>query len=310
MLRDLDNDPGYYAAVSSTDPKWKGATLFVSTDGGTTYASVGSSTVNATAGVTSDALGACSNMGIPDERRTVNVVLHHGTLSSVSFDAFLSGSQAALIGDEIVYFRNAVLELNGSYTLSGFMRGRRGSGYAAGSHYVGDRFILLTANALRRVPDTTSNIGVSRHYKAVTYGATVVGSTAYTFTNRAAGLRPYAPAHLGGGLEADGSFTLKWVRRSRVSGEWRDSVDVPLSEESEHYAVEIFSSDFSVQKRTIDCFAQSCSYSAAQQVEDFGSTQSTIYFRVYQLSAVVGRGYGSQGTCPATSTTELAYGAL
>ena len=43
--------------------------------------------------------------------------------------------------------------------------------------------------------------------------------------------------------------------------------------------------------RTISVTAETASYTAAQQTTDFGSTQSTIYFKVYQVSAQVGRGY-------------------
>jgi len=36
-------------------------------------------------------------------------------------------------------------------------------------------------------------------------------------------------------------------------------------------------------------------YTAAQQTSDFGGVQSTVYWRVYQLSSVFGRGYGADG---------------
>jgi hypothetical protein len=37
---------------------------------------------------------------------------------------------AAVLGDEILYFRDATLESDGTYTLRGLLRGRRGSEYA------------------------------------------------------------------------------------------------------------------------------------------------------------------------------------
>ncbi|MCY1359946.1 hypothetical protein D9M69_465510 [compost metagenome] len=44
-------------------------------------------------------------------------------------------------------------------------------------------------------------------------------------------------------------------------------------------------------KRTISVSSPAFAYTAADQVTDFGSAQSTITFRIYQLSEVVGRGY-------------------
>lgn len=76
---------------------------------------------------------------------------------------------------------------------------------------------------------------------------------------------------------------------------WRDGVDVPLSEESERYEVEIMSG--ATLKRTITGLTSPTTvYTAAQQVTDFGSAQSSISVRVYQLSAAVGRGYAGIAT--------------
>jgi len=36
---------------------------------------------------------------------------------------------------------------------------------------------------------------------------------------------------------------------------------------------------------------QNVTYTAAMQTTDFGSVQSTVSWRVYQMSATVGRGY-------------------
>jgi hypothetical protein len=104
-------------------------------------------------------------------------------------------------------------------------------------------------------------------------------------------LKPYAPVQPGVGRDATGNITIKWIRRTRVGGAWIDSVDASLGEDSESYEVDIFSSSTYVTlKRTISVTAQTASYTAAQQVTDFGGNQSTIYFKVYQVSAQVGRG--------------------
>jgi hypothetical protein len=86
-----------------------------------------------------------------------------------------------------------------------------------------------------------------------------------------------------------GDLTISWKRRTRIGGDWRDAVDIPLSEESERYEVEIMQGI--TLKRTITGLTSPTTiYTAAQQVTDFGSAQSSVSVKVYQLSAAVGRG--------------------
>jgi hypothetical protein len=102
-------------------------------------------------------------------------------------------------------------------------------------------------------------------------------------------LKPFSPVHVTGLRDGSGNLTINWLRRSRVDAEWRDGVDIPLGEESERYEVEIM--DGETVMRTIATTSPTASYSAAEQTTDFGSPQSSVNVRVYQISAVVGRGY-------------------
>lgn len=301
-LRDADNDPGFYAAACASDPlevRWSGCSVYVSVDGGATYAvAFNISPPEATLGVTTNALANFAGGNIPDEISSVNVELTHGSLASTSFSGLLSGANAAIVGDEILFFRDATLELDGSYTLRGFLRGRRGSEYAMSGHVAFERFVLADLSRMVRVAQSTADIGILKQYKPVSGGRTLAATEAQDFTNEGTGLKPYAPVLLGGGRDASGNITLTWVRRNRISGEWRDGVDVPNSEASESYVVEICTDGtFASVARTISGLTSpSASYSAANQTTDFGSPQSTVYFRVYQLSAIVGRGHAATGS--------------
>jgi hypothetical protein len=223
--------------------------------------------------------------------------MSNGALSSTTFDGLLSGVNTAIIGDEILHFRDATLESNGSYTLRGFLRGRRGSEYAMADHAVADRFILFSASTIVRIPQVTADIGQTRLYKPVTSGSTLAATTAQNFTNSGTGLKPYACVHLGGGRNAANDLTITWVRRGRIDGAWRDSVDVPLSESSESYEVDIYDdSGYTTVLRTITATAQTASYTAAQQTTDGLTPGNTVYFKVYQMSASVGRGHAATGS--------------
>lgn len=297
MLRDTDNDAGFYAAACGATDKWRGALLYSSSDAGASYQSIATISVESTIGVVAEALADFGGGNIPDELNKLTVTLTNGTLSSTDFAGLIAGVNAALIGDELVYFRDATLVSEGVYTISGFLRGRRGSEYAMTTHATNDRFVLLSPSTLIRVPQVTADIGMTRLYKAVTNGLTLASTSSQSFTNSGAGLKPYAAVLLGGGRDVSGNAIINWTRRTRISGEWRDSVDVPIGEDHEEYVVEIWNSDYSTLKRTITGLTSpTTTYSAADQTTDFGSPQSTIYFRVYQLSVVVGRGYAADGS--------------
>ena len=87
-------------------------------------------------------------------------------------------------------------------------------------------------------------------------------------------------------------WAISWVRRTRVGGEWRDYVDAALGETSEAYEVEIWNSSYTTLKRTITgVTTEWIPYTAAHQISDFGTKQSTLYLKIFQISSVVGRGY-------------------
>lgn len=290
-LRDDDNDPGFYVAATASGANWPGAVLYQSSDGGASFQSIANLLVRATMGQTLTTLGSYDRNTI-DDVNTVRVSLYYGTLASVSYEGLLEGAQAALIGDELVYFRTAHLNADRTYTLSGLLRGRRGTEDKIYGHMPGERFILLTPATIKRIGQSTSDIGKTRLYKAVTSGLPFASVPTQSFKNEGAALKPYSVVHIGGGRKPDGTILLSWIRRGRLSGEWRDYVDVPVSEAMELYELEICAPGFASVIRMVTIKdTTSFEYGVAEQTADFGSPQSSVYVRIYQISAVVGRGY-------------------
>ena len=50
-------------------------------------------------------------------------------------------------------------------------------------------------------------------------------------------------------------------------------------------------SGYTTLKRTLTASTPTVTYTNANQVTDFGSGQTVLYLKIYQLSAIVGRGY-------------------
>jgi hypothetical protein len=302
LLRDQDDGMGVYAAAcavpGSNNDNWRGAQVYKSNDNEASFFSYGSPLAAAAiAGictVTNPVFGSSNQF---DESAVITVTLSNGTLSSVTEEAVLNGANFALVGDEVIQFKNAVLGGSvGEYTLTGLLRGRAGSEWAMATHDAGERFLLLTPGSISLLPAPTAEYGLARQYRGVSYGRFLDEAATVDFTHNAISKHPLSPVLVGGGRDAAGNITINWTRRSRIDSSWRNNVDVPLGEASEAYEVEIYSnSSFTTVKRTISGLTTAnASYTAAQQTTDFGSNQSTVYAIVYQLSAVVGRGFGAR----------------
>ena len=74
-----------------------------------------------------------------------------------------------------------------------------------------------------------------------------------------------------------------------MNGDWKPYTDVPVGENSETYQVDIVSADGNI-KRTITVNEPKAMYSANEQTADFGSLQTVVRVRIYQMSEVYGRG--------------------
>jgi len=267
---------------------WAGSAVYRSDDGGANYALMQTLTAQATIGAALNIIPAGTIYGW-DKSTTIDVLLTFGQLQSVTDIAVLNSANVCVIGEEIIQFQTATLLDTNKYRLSNLLRGRLGTDWAVAGHAAGERFVLLT-NAVARELMASSGWGIGKKFKPVTIGSTLGATTAQDFTYSAKALKPYAPVHIVGSRNTAGDLTINWKRRTRTGGDWRDGVDVPLSEESERYEVEIMQG--ATLKRTIiGLTSPTTIYTAAQQVTDFGSAQSSISVKIYQLSAAVGRGY-------------------
>lgn len=280
-------------AACGTFSGWKGAVVYASGDAGVSYQRATGVYSEATIGVAVDALPAASAGNRFEYGTSVTVLLQAGELANATETAVLNGANAALLGDEVFQFTAAEWVEENKYRLSGFLRGRLGTEWAGENHAAGERFILLDGHIFNHIMPLGS-IGLPRLYKGVTVNESLGGTTAQAFTWQARCLKPLAPVHLSGERDGAGNLTIRWVRRSRVGAEWRDHADIPLAEETERYEVEVLNGS-NVVRTLSGLVGTSAPYSVTEQTADFGAPQAAVTVRVYQMSAVVGRGYGAEG---------------
>lgn len=292
----LQDAPGFAVGMNGYSAGWPGGILYRTADVGQTWDDLQALNGRATAGFASTVLSA--NAGNLIQRGgTLTVSLIGGTLESVTEAQMLNGANVAAYGVngrwEILRFQNATLNVDGTYTLDTFWRGDKGTEWATGLHAVNDLFVLMTDPDLAFIGMPTDSIGQPRDYRAVTAGADIDSAASQSFTYSAVNLETLSGVHPRGTRSA-GDLTITWQRRTRVGGAWRDYVDASLGEGSESYEVDIM--DGVTVKRTITATTPSVLYTSAMQVTDFGSTQSSVTVNIYQLSAVVGRGYKLEAT--------------
>lgn len=300
LLRDQDNDSGFYTAMVGLLPDaFKSAALYRSTDNGGNFTRL-ISTAQATIVGTVVAAVPSGPTDTFDEATAFYVDLFDSedTLTSATQDAVLAGANAAAIGLdgrwEIVQFKTAAHQVDNIYLLSGLLRGRRGTEWAVGTSQPGDSFVLLSG--VIRTPLDLTLVNKDIEYKTVGAGGTLDNALTEDFTGRGVALKPFSPCFLQGSRNGTtGDWTLTWLRRGRIGQTLQSGVDVPLSETKEDYEVDILDTDGTVLQ-TFSSSTESYKYLAGDQKAAFGTLQTSVTFTVYQVSAQVGRGYGTTGT--------------
>jgi len=107
-----------------------------------------------------------------------------------------------------------------------------------------------------------------------------------------------SPVQLNAVYSGGGALLLSWLRRDRdpMSDSW-EPVEIPMSEDSERYDVEILDASLNVIRSFGSLSSPSLTYTAAEIAADFPSGLSSPFcFAVYQLSSVFGRGAGKMAS--------------
>ncbi|MBV2206666.1 MAG: phage tail protein [Pseudomonas sp.] len=286
-------------ALGGYSATWASGSLYRSMDGGANWRAVNDFQYPSIFGHVLNVIGAPADSRVFDKSNALQCFIYGGQqLNSVSERSLLGGANHFAYGDdgrwEIIAAQNAVLQGDGTYVLTDLLRGRFGTEWAAASHTINDRVVLLDLATLQWCESSAGAVGLPVDYRGITSGRALDSDFSRSFTYRAVNLKCLSPVWLNGNRHpTTNDWTLTWVRRTRQGGEWRDGIDAPLGEASEAYEVEIYTSAaYATLKRTLTGLTTaSATYTSAQQVTDFGSNQATLYVKVYQLSANVGRGY-------------------
>ena len=283
--------------VAAYQSPWFGSVDVYEPDGSGGYTAATSVPFPAVMGVTSTDLPEGAT-GVFDLKNTLTVTLFDSgdNLASISELSLLNGGNAAAVqttsGEwEVLQFQEAVLNPDGSYTLSKLLRGQFGTEYYTKETTLsGAPFVILDFDRLQKLPTLLGDIGREVTFRYGPFSFDVTDDDLFTnlvYTPKSTAFRPYSPVHLKEEYSS-GNINLSWIRRDRLNSDSWEQTEIPMSESVEAYEVDIL--DGSSVVRTLTTSSTSVTYTSAQQVSDFGSEQTTLDWRVYQMSASYGRG--------------------
>lgn len=233
--------PRLTVMAAGTGDGWRRAALLYSLDDGLYWLPAGATAGVATLGVLASVPGAGSGSAeLLDRIATFEIELAHGGMALAGADATAldAGANIALAGDELLQFGSATQITPTRWRLSELLRGRRGTEAAIGTQVIGQRFVLIEADAAATIDLPLSSIGTTVKLIASGIGD-VAGPAAIDVAVPGLSVLPPAPVHIVAAALPGGDMRVSWVRRSRAGWRWIDGAGTPLGEEREAYRVTI-----------------------------------------------------------------------
>jgi hypothetical protein len=288
-LNDQDKGVRIYAAVHGFGRAgWPGAAIYMSEDGGATYEQIQVADQSATLGLVETATPA-ADYHVWDNSTEIIVKLNSGSLLSLSDVAVLNGSNWAQIGQELIGFKNATLIADKTYRLTGLLRGLQGTEQYVGTHAANELFCLIDS-ALVRIDLADSDRGTTKKFKVVTNGSSidlVEAEDVHIVSNNTRMWTVYKPVV---GLVGQ-DWIITYNERARYDNQLKDYATTNHDPDWGGFGVAIMAPDGVTVKSTSVVQGTSFTYTAAQQVADFGTIQPSIKVSIVQMSQKWGGGF-------------------
>lgn len=159
----------------------------------------------------------------------------------------------------------------------------------------GDYFVLLQPGHHVRFSGESSRLGDTIYYKAASDAFSIASVPTEARALQGTAEKPFPATNLTASIVGS-DIALGWDWRSRLTpiAILTGPDDTVHGEASLSFEIDIM--DGSTVKRTLTATTNAKTYLAADITTDFGSMPASLKFRVYQISALVGRGYVAEAT--------------
>jgi len=295
-VNDATTTYGFGVAMSGGQ-SWKGGALLRSIDSGQTYDAVQAFSANCTIGRAGNYLAA-GDYFVIDRVNELNISVIAGEFFSITEAQMLTGKHYCAYGAdgrwEIIQYATATVISGSNIKLSTFVRGLFGTEWAGDLHQANDMLVLLDDPDTAFVGADAVALNSPRKFKGVTTGQDAQDATELNFTYRGTNLKPLSPVSVTGELVAE-VWTISCTKRTRMaSNQWSTGIAAPIGEVVLLFEFDIY--DGSVFKKTYQSNTEIFVYSPVNQFADFGYLPTTLTVKIYQISAVIGRGFGVEKT--------------
>lgn len=221
LLRDIDYDTTglstCYVSAGTNEVSFRGTAVYM--DNGLDFQNIAVIDGQTTSGYAVNALPPTTSYESTDEFTVLRVRLSDPSmeLESITQDDMLNfEGNSALVGDEIIQFREAQLLPSGEWALSGLLRARRGTNYAVRDHQAGERFLLIDSASVGKFSRPPESYVTTRSFKAAPLSVSLSDVTATTADLVPRDLMPYTPEAVK--ITDDGTnITVSAERRSRIT---------------------------------------------------------------------------------------------
>jgi len=228
LLRDVDYDTSgssiCYFSAGTNEVNFNGAAVYI--DNGADYQAIGVVDSQTTTGYVANTLPNTTSYEATDETTVLRVRLSDPSmeLESVTQDDILNfEANSALVGKEIIQFRDAELLPSGEWALTGILRARRGTNYAVNNHQRGETFLLVNSLSTSKFSRPPESYVTTRLFKAAPLSVTLADVVPVSVDLIPRDLMPYTPEAVK--VTDDGTdVVISAERRSRVTASLRDGV--------------------------------------------------------------------------------------
>jgi len=281
LLDERDSEKGIYIAISAPET-WKIGQLFVSEDNANFTGSM-TLTDQSVIGTVAEILPGGFELGDIDITSVLTVTLSSGIVDGLepsTQSEFEANKHLALIGKEIIVFKNATETTPGVWSISHFKRGYKGTESQISTHTSNERFVLLTGY-LERLEGTSDQIGKTIYLKAPHQGQVLEDVPISSILITGESLKPLQVKDAIGNEDPANNLLISWVAQSR-------GVGITEGEEVEKYEIDIQNGSGTVL-RTLTTDKSSVIYLAEDRATD--GLEDAIRLTIYKISSAVGRGY-------------------
>lgn len=220
---DIDK-PEVFMTTNANEKGWTGCGIYSAKTGSSNFNIMNESKTNSIVGVCLNTLGSARPYYFDYANSlyvAFNDMVDTDVLETADMFDFLDGENLALVGSEIIQFKKAELQEDGSFKLSQLLRGQYGTEAYISTHSNDESFIFLNKGLVKE-QYTKSDIGTSYDYKFITFKNSFDNATDETLELTGKNLDPLPVCHVKILDLGTGDYTITWCARVQGSHNWKD----------------------------------------------------------------------------------------